>query len=257
MEPTFASTSSYDSGSGHVYIVQKGDSLSLIAKRIYGSLRKWRELADFNGIKNPNRIYPGDSVRYPDNAETAGFSSQYQNLARETIQVKQGDTLASIASAVYRDSGAWKSLWRQNGSIDNPNRILVGQKLTFIPLDTLYQFMGNDGARSNAAAAPRRAPRATAKKAEKAAPVAEVKAPVRQAAPAAAPAAAPVEPVAASAPSAPEPPAIPEVKEEPRTAAAPKEENTKQVLEETSDEADEMMKPNDNLEEVIDSDETE
>ena len=47
------------------HTVQKGETLSLIAKRYLGNSKKWRELYQRNQaiIKNPNRIYVGQVIR--------------------------------------------------------------------------------------------------------------------------------------------------------------------------------------------------
>lgn len=42
--------------------------------------------------------------------------------------VKPGDTLRSIASAVYRDSNVWHDIAKLNG-IRDPRRVRVGQSL--------------------------------------------------------------------------------------------------------------------------------
>ena len=43
------------------YTVKKGDSLSKIAKEMYGDMKQWRKIADANKdkIKNPDLIQPG------------------------------------------------------------------------------------------------------------------------------------------------------------------------------------------------------
>ncbi len=45
------------------YTVQKGDSLWSIARRQLGDGAKYRQLAQKNGIANPNRIYPGQVLK--------------------------------------------------------------------------------------------------------------------------------------------------------------------------------------------------
>jgi nucleoid-associated protein YgaU len=54
-------------GGGGTYIVVKGDSLSKIAKREYGDANKWRMIYEANKdlIKDPDLIYPGQSLRIP------------------------------------------------------------------------------------------------------------------------------------------------------------------------------------------------
>ncbi len=50
-----------DSGEA-VYTVVKGDNLSKIAAQ-YGTT--WQKLAEYNGLKNPNLIYPGQKIKIP------------------------------------------------------------------------------------------------------------------------------------------------------------------------------------------------
>jgi nucleoid-associated protein YgaU len=50
-----------------VYVVQKGDSLSQIAKEVYGDASRWREIYEGNKdqIKDPKIIRPGQELRIP------------------------------------------------------------------------------------------------------------------------------------------------------------------------------------------------
>jgi len=50
------------------YVVVKGDTLSLIAKREYGDAAKWRKIYEANRdiIKNPDLIYPGQQLKIPE-----------------------------------------------------------------------------------------------------------------------------------------------------------------------------------------------
>ena len=49
------------------YVIQKGDSLSGIAKRYYGNANDYPRIFDANRevIKNPDLIYPGQKIRIP------------------------------------------------------------------------------------------------------------------------------------------------------------------------------------------------
>ncbi len=47
------------SASEHVYVVKKGDSLWKISKMFNAD---WKEIAKFNGIENPDMIYPGQEI---------------------------------------------------------------------------------------------------------------------------------------------------------------------------------------------------
>jgi len=49
------------------YVVQKGDSLSKIAKHEYGNANDWRKIFEANRdiIKNPDLIHPGQVLKIP------------------------------------------------------------------------------------------------------------------------------------------------------------------------------------------------
>ncbi len=50
------------------YTVVAGDSLSKIAKKLYGDASKWRVIFEANTdiIKNPDLIHPGQKFKIPD-----------------------------------------------------------------------------------------------------------------------------------------------------------------------------------------------
>jgi LysM repeat protein len=49
------------------YTVEKGDSLSKIAQKVYGKASLWRQIYEANqdNIKDPDLIYPGQVLRLP------------------------------------------------------------------------------------------------------------------------------------------------------------------------------------------------
>lgn len=49
------------------YVVQKGDSLSKIAKSEYGNANDWHKIFEANQdtIKDPDLIYPGQTLKIP------------------------------------------------------------------------------------------------------------------------------------------------------------------------------------------------
>lgn len=52
-----------------VHVLREGDSLPMLAYREYGNAALWREIADVNGIDDPLRMRPGDSVFLPSATE--------------------------------------------------------------------------------------------------------------------------------------------------------------------------------------------
>jgi nucleoid-associated protein YgaU len=47
------------------YTVQRGDTLSKIAKEFYGSAGEYRRIAQANGIDDPDLIHPGQDLLIP------------------------------------------------------------------------------------------------------------------------------------------------------------------------------------------------
>ncbi|HEY9504965.1 MAG TPA: LysM peptidoglycan-binding domain-containing protein [Gemmatimonadales bacterium] len=50
------------------YTVKKGDSLSKIAKRVYGDAQQWRKIYEANRAvigDNPDLIHPGQALKLP------------------------------------------------------------------------------------------------------------------------------------------------------------------------------------------------
>lgn len=127
-------------GNQRLYIVQRGDTLSSIAHKIYGDAALWNELAATNGISNANTIYPGDPIKFASNAYSKDFEATYDNIAKNTITVQSGDTLSSIAQQVFGDSGEWKVLYTMNKSeIADPNTISPNQVLYYFTRQSFNQ----------------------------------------------------------------------------------------------------------------------
>jgi LysM repeat protein len=103
-----------------VYVVAKGDTLSLIAKRFGISLA---ELQKLNGITNPDQIAVGQKLRVP--AATSGSSATSTSGQGKTYAVQQGDTLFKIALRFGVTIAALQSA----NNISDPNKVYPGQVL--------------------------------------------------------------------------------------------------------------------------------
>jgi len=64
------SSSTAPSANPTTYTVKSGDSLSKIAKHVYGDADKWHAIYEANRdkIKNPDLIHPGEVLTLPSNA---------------------------------------------------------------------------------------------------------------------------------------------------------------------------------------------
>ena len=124
-------------GSKMAYIVEKGDTLAKISQKVYGAPSHWQEMAQLSGISNPSRIYPGDLVYYTLDESAVAFAKNYESLQRSEEQVKPGDTLATIAQRLYGTTTAWRTLWRHNDKIDNPDIVAPGTTVYYLPKGAL------------------------------------------------------------------------------------------------------------------------
>ena len=97
-----------------IYTVVGGDTLSGIANR-YGTT--YQKLAEYNGISNPNLIYPGQQIRIP------GGSNQGSSAVYYTVVT--GDNLTKIANRY----GTTVNQLVEWNNIANANLIYPGQKL--------------------------------------------------------------------------------------------------------------------------------
>lgn len=157
-KPVSQNVSNGAKGSGGAYIVKSGDTLAGISRKIYGQADMWHPLVTLNGISDPSRIYPGDVIQFDALNEASKAFAASQVSTAQTVTVKAGDTLSSIAQAVLGNSGHWKVLYSRNkDKIKNPNLIEPGMVLSYSQDNTASTVQPADQA------APQNQP-ATAKK---------------------------------------------------------------------------------------------
>ncbi len=108
------------------YIVQRGDTLSAIARR-YGTTVQ--EIVDINNIQNPDLIYPGEKLRILTNSTIPG--SEERGTGSIIYTVQRGNTLSQIAREYHVSVEHIVEL----NDIKNPNLIYPGQKLRMTESD--------------------------------------------------------------------------------------------------------------------------
>lgn len=100
------------------YVVQPGDTLSLIAQRYRTSVSK---IMQANNLRNMHRIRAGQSLEIPGLAATGAVIEE----GAATYRVRRGDTIAVIAQRARLSEAELLTL----NDIPNKNRIYVGQEL--------------------------------------------------------------------------------------------------------------------------------
>jgi LysM repeat protein len=129
--PAVAAGSVVVSGSGVIYTVQSGDSLSAISNRFGVPMDA---IVQVNSLSDPGAIYVGQKLTIPgtttsDAVSAAAVSSDADSSQAasggQSYTVQSGDTLGGIASRFGRSAGAVADA---NGMSD-PNVLAVGQVL--------------------------------------------------------------------------------------------------------------------------------
>jgi LysM repeat protein len=109
--------------------VKPGDSLWKLAQQNLGRGNRWHELLGVNpSIADPNQIRAGAHLVLPAVAATSAARVAGSNEAN-TIKVREGDTLWTLAKSNLGRSSAWPCLAAANPSLRDPNRIYTGQSL--------------------------------------------------------------------------------------------------------------------------------
>jgi LysM repeat protein len=117
------STGASASGSPTVYVVQSGDTLGSIARRLNTTVA---ELMRLNSITNPDRISVGQKLTVPAagaSTTTGSTTTTTDQSGARTYVIQRGDTLLSVAR---RFGVTLKDLQAAN-NITNPDRIYPGQ----------------------------------------------------------------------------------------------------------------------------------
>lgn len=111
------------------YRVQKGDTLMMVAFKIYGDYRKWKDLAGWNKDKLQAKISEGMILKYSVPSKKFGWLPNGLPYL-----VKTGDTLGKVSMDKYGTSRKWKSIYENNRPlIRNPNLIFAGFTLYYQP----------------------------------------------------------------------------------------------------------------------------
>lgn len=129
------------SSAAPLYVVQKGDSLTRIARARLGDAQRWTEIQALNSGVDPKNLRVGMKLRLPAGAQGDREAAQGGTKTRATAPVKasvksngatyvvkSGDSLTRIAERVLGDGQRWKDIVALNPGLD-PKRLSVGKSL--------------------------------------------------------------------------------------------------------------------------------
>ena len=126
-------------GSFDIYVVQRGDTLTALARRFGTTIARLRELNPI--ITNSNVIEEGQRLAIPVITQPGGENGQ-------VYVVQRGDTLRKIAA---RFNTTVDALLQLNPQIKNANLIYAGQKITVSVAQETYVVQRGDTLRKIAA----------------------------------------------------------------------------------------------------------
>ena len=119
------------------YTVQQNETLAEVSTRLYGTTRRWPELAKWNSLSKPYRLQTGQKLvlrRAPKLSPAKGRAAveamwRKQISARGLVRVEPGESLSEIALRLYGDASLWTRLAARNriGKSDllQPGQILM------------------------------------------------------------------------------------------------------------------------------------
>lgn len=111
------------------YQVERGDTLMLIAFKLYGDYRKWKDLKEMNPGVSAGSLSEGSALKY--NVPSERFVWNPQGLP---YLIKDGDTLGTISNDKYGTVSKWKLLYENNKPmIHDANLIFAGFTLYYVP----------------------------------------------------------------------------------------------------------------------------
>ena len=112
--------------------VASGESLSIIADKVYGDMSYWPVLASKNNILNPDLIFVDAQLTIPSKPDAEKIQKE---LLMTIYDVQEGDTLFGIAEAAYGDGFRWQEIaWANKvGYLPNGNPLIYAGSSLVIP----------------------------------------------------------------------------------------------------------------------------
>lgn len=129
------------------YKVHKDDTLFKISRKFYGHSSMWRNIKYANSEIESSSLRIGQDLVLPDvpvltNINDAKLLNK-DHYKKAVYEVKLGDSLYNIASALYHDGTKWRFIYEENkDEVKTIEGLNVGQVL-IIPLDSYPRHIRN------------------------------------------------------------------------------------------------------------------
>ena len=120
------------------HIVRKGDSLSSISQKFYGTTAHWKRIQRENKLADPSQMGVGIRLLIPNLTEGTGNQARVAagNARPQTTVVRDGENLSDIAKRELGNQNLWTLIWNANKDIlSDPDVLRVGMTLR-IPVVT-------------------------------------------------------------------------------------------------------------------------
>lgn len=121
------------------YVVQQGDTLMILAFRLYRDVLMWKEIAKWNEEKlsSSTKIYPGDKLKI----KVVDFNGDIWQPMGNPYLIMEGDSLMGVSQNVYNGTTKyWRDIWTNNALlIKDPNIIYAGFTLYYQPIEQIKQ----------------------------------------------------------------------------------------------------------------------
>ncbi|MAX65894.1 MAG: hypothetical protein CME66_03060 [Halobacteriovoraceae bacterium] len=116
------------------YTVEQGDTLMLIAFKIYGDYSRWRELRDQNpALTDYRMLSQGQKIQYQ--VPNQEFSWRPEG---NPYLIKRNETLRIISHNIYNTANRWQHLYEHNSAlIKDPNIIYAGFTIYYLQEEEL------------------------------------------------------------------------------------------------------------------------
>jgi nucleoid-associated protein YgaU len=127
------------------YTIERGDTLSSIARAHYGDDRLWTRISAANPGIDPQRLKIGETITIPPREPAAAATpttaaaqptpAPTPGAAGPTYVIEHGDTLISIARNILGSGARWREIYELNRDrIADPNIVKVGVELRMPPV---------------------------------------------------------------------------------------------------------------------------